>query len=83
MAYQDLREFISALEKRGLLQRIRAEVDPELEITEIADRVSKQGGAALQIENPRGSDITVLINALGSRERMRVELGVNDYSELA
>src|SRR5256714_13222576 len=83
MAYQDLREFISALEKRGLLQRIRAEVDPELEITEIADRVSKQGGPALLFENPRGSDIPVLINALGSRERMRVALGVNDYSEIA
>ena len=83
MAYQDLREFISALEKRGLLRRIRAEVDPELEITEIADRVSKQGGPALLFENPRGSAIPVLINALGSRERMHLALGVKDYSEIA
>src|SRR5437763_15178725 len=72
MAYQDLREFISALDKRGLLQRIRAEVDPELEISEIADRVSKRGGPALLFENPRGSEIPVLINALGSRERMHL-----------
>ncbi|MEN3334701.1 MAG: 4-hydroxy-3-polyprenylbenzoate decarboxylase [Blastocatellia bacterium] len=83
MAYQDLREFISALDKRGLLQRIRAEVDPELEITEIADRVSKRGGPALLFENPRGSNIPVLINALGSRERMHLALGVKDYSEIA
>src|ERR1041384_282964 len=83
MAYQDLREFISALDKRGLLRRIRAEVAPELEISEIADRVSKRGGPALLFENPRGSNIPVLINALGSRERMHLALGVKDYSEIA
>src|SRR5438128_7480060 len=83
MAYQDLRGFIAALEKRGLLRRIRAEVDPELEIAEITDRVSKHGGPALLFENPRGSDIPVLINALGSRERMHVALGVKDYSEIS
>ena len=42
MAYKDLREYIAALEERGLLRRITAEVDPELEITEITDRISKQ-----------------------------------------
>ncbi|HEY7912266.1 MAG TPA: menaquinone biosynthesis decarboxylase [Blastocatellia bacterium] len=82
MAYQDLRQFISALEKRGELKRIRAEVDPELEITEITDRVSKRGGPALLFENVRGHDIPVLINALGSRERMLMGLGVRDYSEV-
>src|SRR5437868_11875230 len=83
MPYRDLREFISALEKHGQLRRIHAEVDPELEITEITDRVSKQGGPALLFENPRGSNIPVLINALGSRERMHLALGVKDYNEIA
>ena len=46
MPFDDLREFISALEKRGELKRIREEVDAELEITEITDRVSKQVGPA-------------------------------------
>ena len=41
MAYKDLREFIEDLESKGLLKRIKTEVDPELEITEITDRVSK------------------------------------------
>lgn len=41
MPYSDLRSFVEALDKAGQLKRIRAEVDPELEITEIADRVSK------------------------------------------
>jgi 4-hydroxy-3-polyprenylbenzoate decarboxylase len=41
LAYNDLRDWISALERAGELKRIRAEVDPILEITEITDRVSK------------------------------------------
>src|SRR5208283_435686 len=43
MAYNDLRDWISTLEKHGELKRIREEVSPELEITEITDRVSKAG----------------------------------------
>jgi 4-hydroxy-3-polyprenylbenzoate decarboxylase len=43
LAYDDLRDWIKALEKHGELKRIREEVSPELEITEIADRVSKIG----------------------------------------
>ncbi len=43
MAYDDLRDWIKALEKHGELRRIREEVSPELEITEITDRVSKIG----------------------------------------
>lgn len=40
-AYRDLHEFIEVLEKKGLLKRINAVVDPVLEITEITDRISK------------------------------------------
>src|SRR5512144_1253228 len=79
MPFEDLREFISTLEKRGQLKHIRAEVEAELEIAEITDRVSKLGGPALLFENVRGHSIPVLINALGSRERMMIALGVSDY----
>jgi 4-hydroxy-3-polyprenylbenzoate decarboxylase len=82
MPFEDLRDFIKALEKAGQLKRIRAEVDPELEISEITDRVSKQGGPALLFENVRGHEIPLLINALGSRERMMMALGVSDYAEI-
>lgn len=82
MAFDDLRDFIRLLEKNGELKRIRAEVDPELEITEITDRVSKQGGPALLFENVRGSRLPVLINAFGSRERMKMAFGVEDYDEI-
>ena len=43
MAYDDLRDWIKTLEKAGELKRITEEVSPELEITEITDRVSKIG----------------------------------------
>ena len=82
MAFEDLRAFITLLEKRNQLKRIRAEVDPELEIAEITDRVSKVGGPALLFENVRGHSIPVLINALGSRERMMLALGITDYSAI-
>ena len=42
MAYEDLREWIAALDRAGELKKIRTEVDPILEITEITDRVSKK-----------------------------------------
>jgi len=54
MAYDDLRDWIKTLEKHGELKRISEEVSPELEITEITDRVSKSGGPALLFENIKG-----------------------------
>ncbi|HSW45841.1 MAG TPA: UbiD family decarboxylase [Phycisphaerae bacterium] len=41
MPFADLQSFVAELEKQDQLRRIRAEVDPILEITEIADRVMK------------------------------------------
>ncbi|MCS7080639.1 MAG: menaquinone biosynthesis decarboxylase [Chloracidobacterium sp.] len=83
MPYEDLREFIQALEEAGELKRIKAPVSCHLEITEITDRVSKAGGPALLFENVEESSIPVLINALGSRRRMLMALGVKDYAEIA
>jgi 4-hydroxy-3-polyprenylbenzoate decarboxylase len=45
LAYDDLREWIAALERAGELKTIRTEVDPILEIAEITDRVSKSKGS--------------------------------------
>jgi 4-hydroxy-3-polyprenylbenzoate decarboxylase len=85
LAYKDIREFMATLEKRGLLKRIKAEVDPYLEIAEITDRVSKEKGAgntALLFEKVKGSSMPVLTNALGSMERMALSLGVNNLDEI-
>ena len=72
MAYDDLREFIRALEKNKELKSISAEVDPILEITEFADRSVKTGGPALLFEHPKGSGVPVLINAFASMRRMEI-----------
>ncbi|HEX7286294.1 MAG TPA: UbiD family decarboxylase [Candidatus Angelobacter sp.] len=92
MAYNDLREWITALDRAGELKRIRAEVDPVLEITEITDRVSKgaakkygrAGGPALLFENVKGANgVPVLINQFGSERRMQMALGVDKLDEIA
>ncbi len=82
MAYKDLREFIGVLESHGLLKRIKAEVDPILEIAEINDRVVKEGGPALFFENPKGSKIPCVVNLFGSYERMRLALEVRDLDDI-
>lgn len=86
MAYNDLREFIAALESRGWLKRISQPVDCELEITEITDRVSKMQGdknVALLFENVTGYNVPVLMNAFGSMERMALALGVDKIDDIA
>src|SRR5262245_49638994 len=82
MPFEDLRDFVRALEQNRQLKRITQEVSVDLEIAEITDRVSKQGGPALLFENVKNQSIPVLINALGSRERMMLALGIKNYSEI-
>ena len=83
MAYDDLREFVRALEKAKELKRISFEVDPELEITEFADRSVKSAGPALLFEKPKGSKVPVLINAFASMRRMEIALEVESVDEVA
>ncbi len=83
MAYEDLREFVHALEKAKELKRISFEVDPELEIAEFADRSVKSGGPALLFEKPKGSSVPVLINAFASMRRMELALEVESVDEIA
>ncbi len=70
----DLREFIAQLEACGELKRIRVEVDPILEMTEIADRVLRAGGPALLFEKTKGGSMPVLTNLFGTPQR--VAMGV-------
>lgn len=81
MAYDSLRAFVEALERAGELQRISAQVDPCLEISEITDRVVKAGGPALLFTNVQGSPFPVLTNQFGSRKRMAMALGTQDLDE--
>ncbi len=88
MSYGDLREFLAQLEARGDLKRVRAEVSPRLEMTEIADRVLQRGGPALLFERPAvagsnsGHRIPVLANLFGTVERVAAAMGVREAKEL-
>jgi 4-hydroxy-3-polyprenylbenzoate decarboxylase len=91
LAYDDLRDWIKALDRAGELKRIRTEADPILEITEIADRISKSrdqqgtvGGKALLFENLKGyPGSQLLINQFGSARRMRLALEVDALDKIA
>ncbi len=75
MSAADLRAFIDQLEQQGELKRISREVDPHLEMTEIADRVLRAGGPALLFENPKGSTVPVLANLFGTPKRVALGMG--------
>ena len=75
MKYRDLRDFIAQLEACGELKRISVEVDPKLEMTEIADRVLRAGGPALLFEKPKVSSIPVLANLFGTPRRVALGMG--------
>jgi len=90
VGYADLREFVKRLEKEGELKRVKAEVDPVLEITEVVQRAQalpggdgKPGGRALLFERPKGSRYALLINAFGSVRRMELAFEVESLEEVA
>jgi 4-hydroxy-3-polyprenylbenzoate decarboxylase len=80
--YQDLPEFLSALEGAGELHRVRARVDPTLEISEIVTRTVRAKGPALVFNNPTRGSMPVAINLFGTRRRMAMALGVSDVDEI-
>lgn len=82
MQYKDLRDFIDQLEQQGLLKRIWQEVDPNLEMTEICDRVLRAGGPAILFMKPKGSDIPVLANLFGTPERVAMGMGEDSVEAL-
>ena len=82
MKYGDLHGFIRDLEASGDLRRIRAPVDPLLEVTEICQRTLRAGGPALLFENPRGSSIPLLGNLFGTTARVARAIGRESVAEL-
>lgn len=82
MKLRDLRDFIQLLEQRGELLRISEPVDPNLEMTEISDRVLRAAGPALLFENPVGYDTPVLTNLFGTPERVALGMGQESVTAL-
>ena len=81
MVYHDLRDFIAQLEKMGELKRISMPVSPHLEMTEICDRVLRQGGPAILFENPTGFNTPVLGNLFGTVRRVALGMGQDVATE--
>src|SRR2546426_6759269 len=75
MPFADLQKFVRYLEQQGQLERVRREVDPELEVTEITQRVVREKGPALLFERPKGSSIPLVMNLFGTMDRVRAALG--------
>jgi 4-hydroxy-3-polyprenylbenzoate decarboxylase len=79
---RDLRGFIKQLEQRGQLRRITTEVDPHLEIAEIANRLMQAGGPGLLFENVKGSPYPVAVNLMGTVERVCLAMNMQSPQEL-
>ena len=82
MKHKDLRDFIEQLEQLGELKRIKQEIDPYLEMTEICDRTLKAQGPALLFENVKGSDMPVLGNLFGTPRRVAFGMGEESVEAL-
>ncbi len=80
--YKNTEHWIKTLEEKGELVRIKEFVNPHLEITEITDRISKSYGPALLFENT-GTEFPILINSMGTEQRMAWALGVEKLDDVA
>jgi 4-hydroxy-3-polyprenylbenzoate decarboxylase len=82
MAFKHLQEFVDLLESEGELIRVKEFVDPNLEITEVVDRISKSNNnKAILFENT-GTDFPILINSMGSEKRMCLALKVSSLDQI-
>ena len=77
MRTQALGDFARRLEALGELHRVKVEVDPVLEVTEIAVRALLEGRPAILFENVKGAKFPLAINLFASERRIELALGKN------
>ncbi|HET6641097.1 MAG TPA: menaquinone biosynthesis decarboxylase [Nitrososphaeraceae archaeon] len=83
MPLESLRDLVDVLEQKGELTRVRASVDPELEVAEIMRRLMyDKDRPAVLFENVKGYTIPILGNTFGSNERLRIALEEDDFSQI-
>lgn len=82
MVIEDIHEFVTELEKKGELKRVKTEVDSNLEIAEILRREMYSKGPAILFENVKNHSMPVLGNAFGSMKRLEIGLEMTDFTEI-
>jgi len=82
MPFENLREYINALEENNMLSRVKAKVSVDLEMAEILRRVMYSNGKAILFENVENYNMRVLGNAFGSIDRLRLALGVDNFEDI-
>lgn len=83
MAFDNLLEYINAIDSLGELKRVNVEVNSELEVAEIMRRMMYSGKSpAILFENVKGYDIPILGNAFGSLNRLQIALDIKDFSDI-
>lgn len=68
--YKNLEQALLDLEKAGMLRRIHREVDPNLEMAEMARQVFEADGPAVLFERVKGSPFKAVCNIFGKQERL-------------
>ncbi|WP_280151062.1 UbiD family decarboxylase domain-containing protein [Piscinibacter sp. XHJ-5] len=82
MKYDDLRGFVTGLERVGELRRVAKPVSARLEMTAVSDLVLRAGGPALLFEQPVGYKISALTNLFGTPRRVAMGMGAADLGDL-
>ena len=82
MSFHDLRGFLGRLEREQQLARVGSEVDPHLETTALSLRALREGGPALLMQHPRGSQHAYLGNLMGHRRRIELAMADRPLSSL-
>ncbi len=85
MPYDHLSDFLSELEADGELLRVSAEIDADLELAAVIDRVCKssESSPAVLFENVRGHTTPIVANVLGSERRICKALNAESLEEVA
>jgi len=79
---KSIRDFIEQAEAQGVLQRIKAEVDWDLELSHIAKLNEEKKGPALLFENVKDYDSPVLTSVCTTTERLSLIMGMPKDSTL-
>jgi len=79
---KSMRDFIEQAEAKGLLRRIKAEVNWDLELSHIAKLNEEKQGPALLFENVKDYDSPVITSVCTTTERLALIMGMPERSTL-